>query len=113
MRDSVARRTTRRRRRPCWSRCRSRRPTARRMRTAAALRDGVAAAAGFRGGNLATPEDDSPHRVAVDAGAELYVGHADNDRWMPPEQMARLTRALAEAHVRHTAELYVGAGHGW
>ena len=32
---------------------------------------------------------------------------------MPPEQMARLTEALAEAHVRHTAELYVGAAHGW
>ena len=27
--------------------------------------------------------------------------------------MGRLTRALAEAHVRHTAELYVGAAHGW
>jgi carboxymethylenebutenolidase len=32
---------------------------------------------------------------------------------MDPEQMARLTRALADAHVRHTAELYVGAAHGW
>jgi carboxymethylenebutenolidase len=27
--------------------------------------------------------------------------------------MGRLTHALAEAHVRHTAELYVGAQHGW
>ena len=65
------------------------------------------------GGNLATMEADSPHLVAVNARAELYIGHADNDRSMDPEQMARLTRALAEAHVRHTAELYVGAGHGW
>jgi len=32
---------------------------------------------------------------------------------MEPEQMARLTQALAEAHVRHTAELYVGAQHGF
>ena len=27
--------------------------------------------------------------------------------------MGRLATALAEAHVRHTTELYVGAGHGW
>jgi carboxymethylenebutenolidase len=32
---------------------------------------------------------------------------------MDPEQMSRLTRALADAHVRHTTELYVGAQHGW
>jgi carboxymethylenebutenolidase len=73
----------------------------------------VAAAASFHGGNLATDDDSSPHLAAVHASAELYVGHADDDGSMPPEQMARLTRALAEAHVRHTAELYVGARHGW
>ncbi|HET7428463.1 MAG TPA: dienelactone hydrolase family protein [Gaiellales bacterium] len=83
------------------------------LRTAGAFPDAVAAAASFHGGNLATTGEDSPHLVAVHAKAELYIGHADNDRSMDPEQMARLTRALAEAHVRHTAELYVGAGHGW
>jgi carboxymethylenebutenolidase len=73
----------------------------------------VAAAASFHGGGLATEDDDSPHLTAIAATAELYVGHADNDRSMDPAQMGRLARALAEAHVRHTAELYVGAGHGW
>jgi carboxymethylenebutenolidase len=83
------------------------------LRTAGAFPDAVAAAASFHGGNLATTGEDSPHLAAVNATAELYIAHADNDRSMDPEQMARLTRALAEAHVRHTAELYVGAGHGW
>ena len=83
------------------------------LRTAGVFPDAVAAAASFHGGNLATTEPDSPHLAAVNARAELYIGHADNDRSMDPEQMARLTRALAEAHIRHTAELYVGAGHGW
>jgi carboxymethylenebutenolidase len=83
------------------------------LRTAGAFPDAVAAAASFHGGNLATEDDDSPHHTAVKAAAELYIGHADNDRSMDPEQMGRLTRALADAHVRHTAELYVGAGHGW
>jgi carboxymethylenebutenolidase len=83
------------------------------LRMAGEFPDAVSAAASFHGGNLATDDDDSPHLSAVRAHAELYVGHADNDRSMDPEQMARLTRVLAEAHVRHTAELYVGAQHGW
>jgi carboxymethylenebutenolidase len=83
------------------------------LRTAGAHADAVAAAASFHGGNLATDQDDSPHLTAVHASAELYIGHADNDGSMDPEQMGRLTRALADAHVRHTAELYVGARHGW
>jgi carboxymethylenebutenolidase len=83
------------------------------LRMAGEFPEAVSAAASFHGGNLATDDDDSPHLAAVRARAELYVGHADNDRSMDPEQMARLTRALAEAHVRHTAELYVGAQHGW
>jgi carboxymethylenebutenolidase len=83
------------------------------LRLAGEFADAVSAAASFHGGNLATGEDDSPHLAAVRAAGELYIGHADNDRSMPPEQMARLTRELAEAHVRHTAELYPGAAHGW
>jgi carboxymethylenebutenolidase len=83
------------------------------LRMSGDFADAVAAAASFHGGGLATGEDDSPHLSAVRAAGELYIGHADNDGSMPPEQMARLTQVLAEAHVRHTAELYVGAAHGW
>jgi carboxymethylenebutenolidase len=83
------------------------------LRLAGELAGDVAAAASFHGGGLATEDESSPHLAAVRAAGELYIGHADNDGSMPPEQMARLTRALAEAHVRHTAELYVGAAHGW
>jgi carboxymethylenebutenolidase len=83
------------------------------LRMAGEYPEAIGAAATFHGGNMATDEEDSPHLSAVKATAELYIGHADNDGSMPPEQMARLTQALAEAHVRHTAELYVGAAHGW
>ena len=83
------------------------------LRMAGEFPDAVTAAASFHGGNLATDQEDSPHLAAVKASAELYIGHADNDGSMPPEQMAKLTQVLAEAHVRHTAELYVGAPHGW
>jgi carboxymethylenebutenolidase len=83
------------------------------LRMAGEFAEAVAAAASFHGGGLATAEVDSPHLAAVRATAELYIGHADNDGSMDPEQMGRLTRALADAHVRHTSELYVGAQHGW
>jgi carboxymethylenebutenolidase len=83
------------------------------LRMAGHFPEVVAAAASFHGGNLATDDESSPHREAVHATGELYIGHADNDGSMDPEQMGRLTRALADAHVRHTAELYVGARHGW
>ncbi len=83
------------------------------LRMAGEFPEAVAAAASFHGGNLATAEDTSPHLAAVRAAGELYIGHADNDGSMPPEQMGTLTAALSEAHVRHTAELYVGAPHGW
>ena len=83
------------------------------LRMAGEFPKAVAAAASFHGGNLATGDDSSPHLAAVRATGELYIGHADNDGSMPPEQMGTLTAALSEAHVRHTAELYVGAQHGW
>jgi len=83
------------------------------LRMAGEFPGAVAAAASFHGGNLATTEADSPHLSVVRAAAELYIGHADNDGSMDPEQMGRLTRELADAHVRHAAELYVGARHGW
>ena len=83
------------------------------LRTAGAYPDRVAAMAGFHGGNLATNEPDSPHRVADRITAELYFGHADNDHALPPEQIERLNTALTEAGVTFRAEVYEGAAHGY
>lgn len=83
------------------------------LRTAAAFPDRVAAAASFHGGRLATDAADSPHTVVGDISAEVYVGHADHDASMPPEQQGRLEQALTAAGVEHTCELYAGAAHGF
>lgn len=83
------------------------------FRTGAAHPDRVAAVASFHGGNLATDAEDSPHGLAGRLAAEVYVGHADQDRSAPPEQQARLEEALTQAGVRHQAEVYVGAAHGF
>jgi carboxymethylenebutenolidase len=75
--------------------------------------DSVAAAASFHGGQLATDEPASPHLLAPQMQAEIYVAGADNDHSYPPEMEVRLKQALTAAGVRHHAEIYAGAAHGW
>jgi carboxymethylenebutenolidase len=80
---------------------------------AAAYPDRVAALGGFHVGGLVTDCDDSPHRKASRLGAEVYFGHADNDRNMNPEQIATLDQAMDAAGVEHRTEVYEGAAHGY
>jgi carboxymethylenebutenolidase len=82
-------------------------------RIAAAYPERVAALAGFHVGGLVTEDEDSAHRSADRLTAEVYLGHADNDRSMQPEQIAELERALDAAGVRYRSEIYEGAGHGY
>ena len=81
--------------------------------TAGSLPDRVAAAASFHAGGMATDAPESPHRLAGQVRAEVYVGHADADASMPPEQVERLEAALDEAGVSYRSELYAGARHGF
>ncbi|OAR23627.1 dienelactone hydrolase [Streptomyces sp. ERV7] len=83
------------------------------LRTAGSFPERVAAAAGFHGGRMATDAPDSPHLLAEHITAELYFGHADQDPGMPAEQIERLNKALSAAGVRHEAEVYQGAQHGF
>lgn len=82
-------------------------------RIAAAHPDKVRALAGFHGGGLVTEDEDSPHRSAGELTAEVYFGHADNDRNMTPENIAALEQALKEADVTYRSEVYEGAAHGY
>jgi carboxymethylenebutenolidase len=75
--------------------------------------DRVAAAISFHGGRLATDDATSPHRLAPQIRAELYVAVADNDRSSPPEMVERFKQALDDAGVRYRCEVYEGASHGW
>jgi carboxymethylenebutenolidase len=75
--------------------------------------DRVAAAASFHGGNLATDHPDSPHRLAEQIRARVYVAGAVEDASFDEAQKARLTEALERAGVEHTVETYPGARHGW
>jgi carboxymethylenebutenolidase len=83
------------------------------VRSACLRPDAVAACGGFHGGGLATEDPDSPHAGLPSARAAFYFGHADKDRSMGPEAIARLDRALDDAGLEHETEVYAGAPHGY
>jgi carboxymethylenebutenolidase len=80
---------------------------------AAALDPRVVAVAGFHGGGLVTDDPDSPHVGLPQAHAEFVFGHADQDRSMPPEAVAELGRALEDAGLTATNEVYPESPHGY
>jgi carboxymethylenebutenolidase len=84
------------------------------LRMAAEHPDRVAAAAGFHSARLAGADDpNSPVHVVDTIEGRVYLGHADKDELLPPEQIARMDEALAKAGVHFTTELYKGAAHGF
>jgi carboxymethylenebutenolidase len=72
----------------------------------------IVAAAAYHPGNLANDAPDSPHLLAAQIKARVYVGAASDDPTFPDEQVQRLREALVVAHVDHTIEAYP-AKHGW
>lgn len=83
------------------------------LHTAAAYPDRVAAVAGFHGGRLATDDPTSSHRVVDRITAEVYLGHADADPGLPPDQIDLLDAAFTAAGTTFRTEVYAGAGHGF
>jgi len=74
--------------------------------------DRVVAAAAYHPGNLANDAPDSPHLLAAQIKARVYVGAASDDPTFPDEQIKRLDDALGAAGVDHAIEVYP-AKHGW
>jgi carboxymethylenebutenolidase len=73
----------------------------------------VVAVAGFHGGGIVTDAPDSPHLALASARAEFAFGHADNDRGMTLANVEQLGRALADAGLTATNEIYPGSPHGY
>jgi carboxymethylenebutenolidase len=83
------------------------------LSTAGYLGDRVGAAASFHGGRLAVEDDpDSPHHLAEQVHAVVYVGWAENDPTFGDDQATRLDETYAGAGVDHTLEQYAAA-HGF
>jgi carboxymethylenebutenolidase len=73
----------------------------------------VTVAASFHGGALATPSPRSPHLLASQMRATLYIGVAEHDPTFSPEQRALLKATLDGAGVTYELEVYPGAKHGF
>lgn len=74
--------------------------------------DRIVAAASYHGGRLATDAPESPHLLAPNIRARVYVAGAIDDPTFPDDMRARLADALGDAGVEHVIETYP-ARHGW
>jgi len=83
------------------------------LRAAGRFPDRVAAAASFHGGGLAGDSPDSPHLLAPQMKARVYVASAVEDGSFPEAMKQRLEDALTAAKVEHVIETYAGARHGF
>ncbi len=83
------------------------------LRIAAARPDVIRATASFHGGGLWTDAPTSPHLVLPRVKGELHVGHAAQDRSMPPEAIAKFDDALAAWGGPYESIVYDDARHGW
>jgi len=83
------------------------------LTAAGAYPENIAAAASFHGAGLASDSPDSPHLLAPQMKARVYVGVAGIDAHFTPEEEGRLAIALRAADVDHIIETYSGAKHGW
>ena len=74
--------------------------------------DRIAAAGLYHAGGVATEAPDSPHRLAPQIRAKLYIGGAMEDPGFDQAAQDRLQKALDDAGVDYTLEMYA-ARHGW
>ena len=80
---------------------------------AAEYPDVVKAAASFYGVRLHVDRHDSPHLRLGEVGAELYIGAAEHDDYVPLDMVDRFEGAMSEAQVRGRVERYWGNHHGF
>lgn len=83
------------------------------LRAAGTFPDRIAAAASFHGGNMATDDEKSPHRLAPYIKARVLVAGAENDSGYDEAQNERLKQALTDAKVDATVSIWKGCLHGW
>ena len=83
------------------------------VNAAAAFPARVVAAASMYGVMLVTEMADSPHLMARETKAEIYIGCAETDHWAPLEMVEQLRGSLADQGERVEVELYPGVEHGF
>lgn len=83
------------------------------LRAAGTFPDRIAAMASFHGGNMATDDEKSPHRLAGNITAKVLVAGADEDSGFDEAQKDRLAACLKDAGVDAEVSIWAGCKHGW
>lgn len=80
---------------------------------AATFPERFGAIASLYGVGIVTDEDDSPHLLADSIKAELYLGFAEHDPFVPENVIPELSKALDASGVPHAIETHPGTEHGF
>ncbi len=72
-----------------------------------------AASASMYGVGIVTEEEDSPHLLLDQIQGELYYAFAENDPFVPAQNIPDLTAALQKAGTKHEIEVFAGTEHGF
>lgn len=75
--------------------------------------DRFAAAASLYGVQIVTDEADSPHLLAPQMKAELYLGFAESDPWVPDNVVPTLEDALSDNNVTYRLDIFPKTEHGF
>ena len=75
--------------------------------------DVVRAAASFYGVRLHVDKHDSPHSRLAEISAEIYVGAAEHDDYVPLDMIDRFEASMQESETRGHVERYWGKHHGF
>jgi carboxymethylenebutenolidase len=82
------------------------------LRAAGTYPEQIVATASYHGSRLATDAADSPHLLAPNIKARIYIAGAIEDPSFPDEMKARLAAALTQAGADYQLETYP-ANHGF
>lgn len=75
--------------------------------------DRFAAAASLYGVRIVTDEADSPHLLAPQLKAELYLGFAETDPYIPDNVIPTLEETLSANDVAYRLDIFPGTEHGF
>ena len=80
---------------------------------AAEIPDRIKAAASIFGYQLLTENADSPHLKADQIEGEIYFACAENDEYVPQQEIDKLETHLNSLDINSRVEVYPGTGHGF
>jgi carboxymethylenebutenolidase len=83
------------------------------MAAAAHFPDRFKSIASIHGANMATDGPDSPLAMPPKIKCECYFACAGIDKWAPPEDIAKLEKALKDASTNYRIEWYPNIEHGF